>query len=964
MDSPPTSASTAPPRFDRANQCLRWGARRVDLSANAFRMLEFLVDHPGRLLGKDELLDAVWPDAHVVDAVLSVTVSQLREALDDDPRRPRFIETVHRRGYRWIGTVAGDEAAPEAEADGSQELFVGRAEAVAQLEAAARLAAQGRRQVVFVTGEPGIGKTMLVDRFLASPALAGCPVGRGQCVDTYGFGEPYMPILEALQELARQGDDVLPALRSQAPTWLSQMPGLLSPSEQEELRRSLASSTGERMVRELQYALEELSRERMTVLVLEDLHWSDAATVAALAALASRREPARLLVLATFRPADAVAVLHPVARLRHELLARRLVVDLALDGLDVQAVAAWLDARFAGHDFPSGLPQLLHSQTAGNALFLLNSVEDLEQRGWLLRTENRWRCTVDARRIGEQVPDSTRAMIEARLAALPPADREMLEAASIVGSTFASQAVAAVLGREAADVEAGTAALAADGHYLKALEAVRWPDGSSGAQYAFRHALYQQVLYSRVTAARRQAAHRAVAERLELGFAKSSAEVAGTLALHHERGGSWDGAVTHLMAAAQLAQSRYAYDLAIPLLRRALELLAFLPETPQRDGREIALLSSMTACVFAEAGPGAHELNEIGERLDHLTQSGANSPPLFLSLIARVAFYVARGPLHRAAEGAQRILDRTSGAEWAAEISTIARGQLGFTQMRGGRLPEAITSLQAGAQLPVGRISIIDATVGFRSDLGICFLLTGDLDRGLRTLRDADALAEAGNHPPTLVFCLPNVMRAGMFLEDRAMVEEAATRLGMLADRLASPNVAPYRDLGFGWLRVANGDVDGVDQMRRGQDALARFGYLTFQAFYASQLSSLLLGLGRPDAAQASLDEGAKWMADTGMCWCEPEILRMQGEILAAAGARDSRRTSEEAQRWFRRAIDVASAQSARWWELRAWFSLARVLPAEERAAEALPRLRTLFGELRGGDDLPPLREIRRFLET
>ena len=365
-----------PPRFDRVNQCVWWGERRVELSANGFRLLEHLVSRPHQLVSKAELLDAVWPDSYVVDAVLSVTVSQLRDAFGDDARQPRFIETVYGRGYRWVGTLAPDAAASASasvsvsdtigavpiddDGDAAATTLVGRDAALAELEAALARAGSGRRQLVFVTGEPGIGKTSLIDHFLASAAAPGRLVARGQCIDSYGMGESYMPLLEALQQLVRGSEDAIGTLRAQAPTWLLQLPGLLSPTEHDELRRLLASSTGARMVRELQQSLETLATNRTILLVLEDLHWSDAATVSALAGLAMRREAANLLVIGTYRPVDAIAELHPIVQLKHELAARRQCIEIALDGFEADSVTAYLAARFSSHAFPADVARRLH----------------------------------------------------------------------------------------------------------------------------------------------------------------------------------------------------------------------------------------------------------------------------------------------------------------------------------------------------------------------------------------------------------------------------------------------------------------------------------------------------------------------------------------------------------------------------------------------------------------------------
>src|SRR5262249_28644202 len=163
-------------------------------------------------------------------------------------------------------------------------------------------------------GEPGIGKTTVVDAFVAH--LAGDPglwIGRGQCVEHCGAGEAYQPVLDAVGRLGREaGREHLIALLNQyAPTWLTQLPPWVGEAEQEALQRKTQGATREGMLREMAEALEILTAERGLVLWLEDLQWSDAATLDLLAAVAQRREPAQLLVIATYRPAEVIVHGHP-----------------------------------------------------------------------------------------------------------------------------------------------------------------------------------------------------------------------------------------------------------------------------------------------------------------------------------------------------------------------------------------------------------------------------------------------------------------------------------------------------------------------------------------------------------------------------------------------------------------------------------------------------------------------------
>ena len=246
------------------------------------------------------------------DTVLRVCVHEIRAALGDAAAAPQYLETVGRQGYRFL--LGDDREAPPPRTTGP---LVGRQDEVEALEEWFQRAAQGARQLVFVSGEAGIGKTTVVEMLLARLAPgSGVRIARGQCVEHYGEGEPYLPLLEALGQLGRgpRHAEVLAVLRRYAPLWLVQLPGVVSEAELERLQRQVQGATAARMLRELAEALDVLTADAPLVLVLEDLQWSDPSTVEALAYLAQRREPARLLVLGTYRPVEMVLRGHPAAR--------------------------------------------------------------------------------------------------------------------------------------------------------------------------------------------------------------------------------------------------------------------------------------------------------------------------------------------------------------------------------------------------------------------------------------------------------------------------------------------------------------------------------------------------------------------------------------------------------------------------------------------------------------------------
>jgi predicted ATPase len=190
--------------------------------------------------------------------------------------------------------------------------------------------------VVFVTGEPGIGKTTLVETFLAAPRRGPAPrVAVGQCVESYGTGDPYLPILEALERLVRgeAGEAVPDTLHRCAPAWLAQMSSSAEPDQRDALVRARGTPTPQGMLRELAAGLEALTAERELVVWLEDLHWADRPTLLAIDFVARRRERARLLLIGSYRPTELLAPDHPLARLKQELVLQRRAEEVALEPL-------------------------------------------------------------------------------------------------------------------------------------------------------------------------------------------------------------------------------------------------------------------------------------------------------------------------------------------------------------------------------------------------------------------------------------------------------------------------------------------------------------------------------------------------------------------------------------------------------------------------------------------------------
>ncbi len=238
-----------PFRLDTVNQCLWRGEERVTLTPKAFSMLGYLVERSDRLVTQRELLEALWPNTFVQPEVLKSHVLAIRKALGDDSKEPRFIQTHPKLGYRFIAAVSAGTSESRA-----SSRVVGREGALRELQSSLERVMAGERQIVFIGGEAGIGKTTVVDAFqnFASNQLPRVRAARGQCVEGYGSQEAYYPILEAVGRLTRgaRGKAVIDALAAHAPTWLVQFPALLKPERRVTLQREILGATRDRMLRE------------------------------------------------------------------------------------------------------------------------------------------------------------------------------------------------------------------------------------------------------------------------------------------------------------------------------------------------------------------------------------------------------------------------------------------------------------------------------------------------------------------------------------------------------------------------------------------------------------------------------------------------------------------------------------------------------------------------------------------
>jgi DNA-binding winged helix-turn-helix (wHTH) protein/tetratricopeptide (TPR) repeat protein len=589
-------------RLDTVNHCLWRGEERVSLAPKPFDVLRYLVAHADRLVAQDEILEALWPETYVNPEVIKKYVLEIRKVLGDQSSKPAFIATFPRRGYQFIAPVHEETAAAASGvATRATKRIVGRESALTRLGEALGKTLLGQRQVVFVTGEAGIGKTTLIDAFQqAAGRRANLTVIRGQCVEGFGGKEAYYPVLEALGEWVREADGgpVVHALAKQAPTWLIQFPSLIKAEQREALQKEILGATRERMVREICEALETLTAQDPLVLVLEDLHWVDPSTLDFISALARRRGPAKLLLLGTYRPADLIISQSPLKALKQDLVIHNLSHEVSLERLEEVDVAKYIRGKFVDGDFPAGFASLTYRRSGGNALFMVTILQDIVEKGLIAQVEGEWTLAAPIETVAQSVPETLDQLIDAQFQQLSPVEQRVLRSASVAGERFSAWAVSTAAEMDPDELEDVCEGLVAKLQFIKCSGIKEQVNGEISAHYDFRHSLYREVLYGRLSEGARSRLHLLLAQRLKSFCDPCEQELATELALHFEGGRDYQQAVNYLLVAADNAVGRFAYRDCIEILHHAHELVLKLAPRVRAES-EVRILQFMGHAHFA-----------------------------------------------------------------------------------------------------------------------------------------------------------------------------------------------------------------------------------------------------------------------------------------------------------------------------------------------------------------------------
>jgi len=963
MSEVPVPASLLRVRFgefelDEPNARLLRNGSAIALPPTPFGLLCALVRQPGTLLPKHALLDQLWGHHFLSDSVLKGAISDIRNALGDDPREPRYIETVPRRGYRFIATPVplGESvepvshgaavrrdlvpALPVTELDAVQAtMFVGR---VAEQRWLGRIwdrALRGSRAIAWVAGEPGIGKTTLIEHF--ADQLDGVACARGQCVQHHGPGEPYLPVLEALAELCRRDPQAADLLRAVAPTWLLQLPWLSSAEQREALLRELVGAHAQRMLRELGEFMDRYTERQPLLLITEDLHWGDPSTIQLIDYMARRRGNCRLMWLASFRLTEIIALDHPLNAVRHTLRPQGLCDEIVLDAFSETDVAAYVAGRAPTMATDEGFVRALHERTEGVPLFVASiASEVIEQAG-------RSGVADSARLASTTVPESLSALIDHYVAGLAGERRTLLAAAAVCGMEFRIDTLARVLGFDAEQLAEICDELVRERLWLMAARPSEQLDGV-GRSYAFRHALFRERLYESTPVSVRAELHRQAGIALEAQRAAGCEVTAAELATHFDLGRSPMIALRYYAEAAQAALLHLSPAEAMSLTRRALVLADQMPTDAERHSCEITLATLRGVAAFHTLGAG-DEARSAYLRASALIDELPGHPMAGLALhgLGFLLHLRAEYPAALAvAERAEALAVRSDDPLLALAACTV-KGEVlmmqGYHQAAREALERALPAFErasaANERSFIGFIA--DPQVTVLAMLSLPLAQLGFFNLARERLQQAYARARQLAQPMALMVTIWFDALCGIRSGDAARVGVLAGEMQSLVDEYSLAQGKAACRWFQGWADARFGKPrEGFRRIREAYEDNRALGMIAGGSETLGYAAEALVLQGDWAGAREQLAQAFEIVNTYGEGIVLPQLLLVQAEIQGACGEVAAAEAS------IRRAIIEARAQGASWQEFLALSEhCERASPtAEER--QALAALVEQFSEV------------------
>ncbi|WP_011295923.1 adenylate/guanylate cyclase domain-containing protein [Cupriavidus necator] len=843
--------------------------------------------------------------------------------------------------------------------------FVGRGAELERLGQALALANTGRGQIVGVGGEAGVGKSRLFHEFKAR-AQQGCMVLETFSV-SHGKAFPYLPLIDLLRnyfQITAQDDErryrekatgrllILDrALEDHLPYLLYLLgfsePGSALLTMDPTIRRQRTFDAITRLlVRE--------SQNQTLMVLFEDLQWLDSETEAFLNVLMEAVPSARILLLVNYRP-----------EYRHDWCRIPCYTQLQLEPLG-QAEAEGLLSALLGDDASLvPLKQLVLSKTEGNPFFMEEVVQTLAEEHTLLGQPGNYR--IDKPPLTLHMPTTVQGVLAARIDRLPIPQKELLQTLAVIGTDFPASLVRHVTGQPDDTLQPLLVDLRA-GDFI--YERPSFPE----VEYAFKHALTQEVAGNSLLSGQRSRLHERTARAIETLFPDRLTEYCSELAHHYSQSGNVPKAVEYLQRAGEQAMQRSAQLEAIGHLRAALELVKTLPESPERQREELTLLLSLGPAWMAARGYAAPEVEATYTRALALSEQGGDTPQFFSAQLGLWSFYLLRAQLHTAQALGERLLGLAQEAQDPEQLAEAHR-VLGATVFRLGQVEAARAHMEQSLALhrpdrpSYGHFLRYarNPAVHVRSTLGWILWYLGYPHQAQVRCEEALALARQASDPFALALSLIFAAELHQRIGQRDATLEYANAALALSREQGFPHYLAWATILRGWALARQGSIEaGI--------ALIQQGLRDHQATGAALGRPSLLGLladaygaaGQPESGLRVLDEALALVYDTGECFDAATLYRLRGELQLAMSGEPAHSSALEpaAQACFETAIQLARQQAAPALALQSALSLARLWHRQGQDGAARDMLGEIADAMSEGGDTADLCQARALLDN
>ncbi|OSI48518.1 AAA family ATPase [Bradyrhizobium canariense] len=833
--------------------------------------------------------------------------------------------------------------------------LIGREEEIALLTRRWERAKAGEGSVVLIVGEPGIGKSRIAQTLLEQLGEEPHTRLRYFCSPHHQHSALYPSITQLEQAAGFRREDT-------AETRLDKLIAVLALANQELseavplLADLLSIPTGDRYpplnftprkrkekTLHVQLAqVEGLAAQQPLLILWEDIHWSDPTTLEPLDLLIDRAATLRILVILTFRP-----------EFTPPWVGRPHVTLLSLNRLPPRHRAEMIAHVTGGKTLPPEIADQIIDRTDGVPLFIEELTKSVVESGWITDAGDHYSVTGPL--VPLAIPTTLQASLLARLDRLAPT-REVVQIAATLGRQFSHELINAVAEMSQPQLEGAL-------EQLIRAELVFRRGTPPDAAYTFKHALVQDAAYSTLLRPRRQHLHGRIVITLERQFPDIAAAQPELMAQHCAKAGLVEQAIEYWDKAGRLAVERSTMAEAAAHFGKALTLLGRLPKSPQRQSSELSLQLALAGALTAAKGWASPQAGEAYARARELCRDAPEGAQLARALAGAHSF------LHNRAEirAAHQLADESavlSEHRNDSDIKLITHRCLGVSLMFRAEYNRALHHLRQSLNLyneaehRPPKLTPHDVRVTSESFVAWTVLLLGQPDQALAESQRALAWARELSQPYTLAFALHVNCVFHQLRGDEAILEERADELVPLATEHDFPHFVGTGTCFRGWASLAMGGSieEAISRMRSGLATKRATGAEIKVPYYLGLLAEAYRRANRTADGISLLSEALELVERTDERWYEAELYRLMAEALITNSDR------HDAERWLGRALRTAQKQDAKFWELRAGTSLARLWLDQGKRSAARDLLAPIYGSFTEGFDTGDLKEAAALL--